>query len=83
MEPPLTGTAALVTGASSGIGAATARRLAQRGPSSGSGQRRGLVASEQQRRALGYEEMASQRGAYRGTGHGSGTFWQRTGRARR
>jgi hypothetical protein len=27
--------------------------------------------------------MASQRGAYRGTGHGSGTFWQRTGRARR
>ena len=33
MESPLAGTAALVTGASSGIGAATARRLAQGGAS--------------------------------------------------
>jgi NADP-dependent 3-hydroxy acid dehydrogenase YdfG len=33
MEPTLTGTAALVTGASSGIGAATARRLVEHGAS--------------------------------------------------
>ena len=33
MEPKLTGTAALVTGASSGIGAATARQLAEHGAS--------------------------------------------------
>ena len=36
----------------------------QRGPSSGPGQRRGLVTGEQRARVLGCEEMAGRRGAY-------------------
>src|ERR1700722_17079837 len=40
------------------------------------GQLRGLVVDEQERRVLGSEEMVGDGVAHRGTGHGSGTFWE-------